>query len=810
MSDILPDAGQEIRKIRRYSLLALVIWSLLFAGAFTYFEALNANSALVLARETALANINRDTALRAWVSNHGGVFVPRANAEPNPYLPLSQRTDETVSGQSLTRMNPAYVLRDFYSHYSDDLGIRSRLVGRSPINPENTGDDWERDRLQMMVSSDRVQYFEVTDIDGRPFLRGVQRLQLEPSCRECHQAVSDHRQHLGAISVSVPMQTILAQQEATTRPVYLGSGVIWFCGVGIILLLSELTQRRISEREESERKLRRAATVFTSSHEGIVVASLKGEVLAVNPAFTSITGYPEAEILGRNLSLLQSGHHDKTFYKQLWQSISEKGYWRGEIWNRRRSGEVYPEWLTISAVKDAAGKVANYVGVFSDISLIKQSQEQLEYLAYHDPLTGLPNRAMLKDRLDHAVERLHRSGAHGAVMFMDLDRFKAVNDSYGHPVGDEVLKSVAQRLAGRLREGDTLARLGGDEFVVLLEDLESPESVAVVARDLITLFNQLFDIGEDRQVSLGLSIGICLFPEDAEHTDDILQHADAALYQAKQAGRNTYRFYTEALTQAAREKLSLESSLRMAIERDQLVLHYQPLLDLQTRKIIGVEALVRWDSPEHGFISPGTFIPLAEETGLIVPLGEWVMREACGQMRAWLDQGLELGTVAVNLSPVQFRHEDLLGMVRSALEESRLDPRYVELEITESGLMDNIEAVELRIDRLKAMGLRMSIDDFGTGYSSMAYLQRFSIDKLKIDQSFTRAIEENRLEQPLVTTIVSLARSLKLQVLAEGIETEVQLNYLRALGCDLGQGYLFSRPLPAQEITRLLQQSQTI
>lgn len=589
--------------------------------------------------------------------------------------------------------------------------------------------------------------------------------------------------------------------------IYLGTGTLWFAGIAGILVLGEGARRRHLEKRASEQELRRAAAVFSSSHEGIVIAALDGRVQAVNPAFTAITGYREAEIRGHRLNLLQSGRHDETFYQSMWQAIVENGFWQGEIWNRRKDGDIYPEWLTISAVRDDSGRVSNYVGVFSDISIIKRSQDQLEYLAYHDPLTGLPNRAMLRDRIEHAVERLHRNGGRGAVLFLDLDHFKAVNDSYGHPVGDQVLKAVSERLRSRLREGDTLARLGGDEFVVLLEDVQAPEDVAIVAEDLIALFRKVFPLSDECHVSLGLSVGICLFPDDARQTDDVLQFADVALYQAKQGGRNTYRFYTESLTLAARHKLALESSLSLALERDEFVLHYQPLVRLHDQRIIGVEALVRWISPEHGLVPTNDFIPLAEETGQIVPLGEWVLTTACRQMRAWLDAGCEIETLAVNLSAVQFRHPGLLDSVRRALEESDLPPRYLELDITETCLMDPLPSVEQRLQGLKALGVRLAIDDFGTGYSSLSYLCRFSVDRLKIDQRFVSGLESGEQCESLVSTIVSLARNLQLQVLAEGIETGEQLDYFGGLGCDAGQGFLFAHPVPGEQLPALLAQT---
>nr|WP_246589915.1 EAL domain-containing protein [Marinobacterium ramblicola] len=805
VSNISGQIKRECRDIQRYALLALVVWSLLFLGGFVEYDTLTEERSVTLAREAAKANINRDIALRNWINQHGGLYIETSeHTPPNSALDASTHGLLTPDGRQLTLMSSDYLIRHFYEHFGEQLGVESRLISASPLSNLERPDPWERKKLDWLIETRHNETFELIESDSRPALRMIQRLGLESRCQGCHlrRSVGDD---VGAISVSVPLTPFRQHQAELLRPVYLGGGAFWFCGSGIILLISELRRRRALERHEASSELRQAATVFLSSHEGVVIASLQGDVLAVNPAFTSITGYSQEEIRGQNLNILQSGRQSSGFYDEMWSAIQQRGFWRGEIWNRRKSGEIYPEWLTISTVFDEQGDPVNYVGVFSDISVIKQSQEQLEYLAYHDPLTALPNRAMMRDRLGHAVERLHRSGGQGAVMFLDLDRFKSVNDSYGHRAGDRVLREVARRLKTRLREGDTLARLGGDEFVVLLEDLVNPQSVAAVASDLIALFDELFDIGDGRHVSLGLSIGICLFPEDAGRTDEILQYADAALYQAKEGGRNTYRFYTDALTRSAREKLALEAALSLALEREEFVLHYQPLVRLSDREITGVEALLRWHHPERGMLAPEAFIPLAEETRLILSIGEWVLHQACRQLRSWLDQGLVLSTLSINLSPVQFHHQGLVDSIERVLRETGVPPELIELEVTESALMDPIGSVEERIARLKALGVRLAIDDFGTGYSSLSYLRRFDINRLKIARSFISSLEEGEVDQPLVTSIVTLARSLKLQVLAEGVERDSQLGCLSMLGCDFGQGYLFGHPLPPDELDLLMQ-----
>jgi diguanylate cyclase (GGDEF)-like protein/PAS domain S-box-containing protein len=556
----------------------------------------------------------------------------------------------------------------------------------------------------------------------------------------------------------------------------------------------------VTERKAQEVKLRQAATVFTGTHEGVVITDPEGQILAVNPAFCEITGYPEPELIGQNMRLLKSGRQDAAFYGKVWEAIRSKGFWQGEMWNRRKNGEIFPEWQTISAVHDAAGKLVNYVGSFSDISRIKQSEAQLEHLAHHDALTGLPNRLVLRSKLDEALVRCRRSGQPGALLMMDLDRFKNVNDSLGHAAGDELLTFAAQRLRAALREADLLVRQGGDEFVVLLEGLAQAEDAARVARSLIACVSQPFLLSGGHQAYVGLSIGISLFPADGDSAGDVIKHADSALYEAKAAGRGTYRFYNASLTQVAASRLELEARLRRALERGEFTLHYQPLVNLANGRLRGVEALVRWQDGEGRTMPPGEFIPLAEDTGLIVPLGEWVLRQACEQVAHWRAEGFELGTLSVNLSPRQLSLPDIDDRVRAILAETGLPPQVLELEITEGALAGDTADVQDKVSRLKDLGLRIAIDDFGTGYSSLVYLKRFPVDKLKIDRAFVRDVPGDSTDAEIISAIITLGTILRLEVLAEGVENPEQLQFLLQHGCNSGQGFLFSRPVPPEKI----------
>ncbi|MBP8184458.1 MAG: EAL domain-containing protein [Pseudomonas sp.] len=562
-------------------------------------------------------------------------------------------------------------------------------------------------------------------------------------------------------------------------------------------------QQREAARQQHEQALRQAATVFESTREAVLIVDQQHRILASNQAYASITGQTANASSGQRLPLLLSTATERNRYRSIWRGLKQQGDWEGELSARRADGTLCPLWLNASRVRDCDPAQPQYVLAFTDLSLFKDSQERLAHLAHYDTLTDLPNRLFAHQRLSHALERAQRHGDSVAVLFLDLDHFKTINDGLGHAVGDELLITVARRLQQRLRNEDTLARLGGDEFLVVLENLEQPEEAAQTAQALIQLFERPLPLGHERDAYLGLSIGISYYPSDGQSADELIRNADAALYQAKAEGRNTYRFYTQALTERAHHRLSMESKLRQALKLGEFILHYQPLVDTHSGKPLGVEALVRWNSPE-GMISPAEFIPLAEDTGLIVPIGTWVLREACQQAQALRNQGLLLETVAVNLSPRQFRQPDLLKQVRDALHDSGLPADCLELEITEGALMDDVAQTQASLRALKNLGLRLAVDDFGTGYSSLAYLRRFPLDKLKIDQSFMHGVPEDHGNLEIVATIITLARSLNLTAIAEGVETAEQLEALRALGCEQSQGYLFSRPLPLDALREWL------
>nr|WP_314636755.1 EAL domain-containing protein [uncultured Janthinobacterium sp.] len=554
----------------------------------------------------------------------------------------------------------------------------------------------------------------------------------------------------------------------------------------------------ITARKEAEEKLRLSATVLEHIADGVMVVDADGIIVTINPAFTQITGYSEAEALGRHASLTRSARHDAAFYAALWEELAASGFWRGEIWNQRKNGEVYLEWLTISAVRDTRAATTHYVGVFSDITLIKESQEKLDHMAHHDPLTALPNRLLFHDRLQHALLRAARDREQLAILFIDLDRFKNVNDTLGHHVGDELLQKVAGQLTARLREGDTLARLGGDEFIVLLERIDGEYGATQVAEKLVTMFEQPFTVA-DHELFVTCSVGISLYPDDALDLNMLIRNADVAMYQAKARGRNGYRFYAPSMTGEGVERLRLETFLRRSIEKNEIFLNYQPQVEIDTGRLVGVEALVRWNHPELGLVPPARFIPLAEDSGFINQLGKWVLDEACRQMMRWQAQGLRVPKMAVNLSVKQFERGSIAGMVADILQETGLEPQRLQLEVTESVIMNTGDALGF-INDLHAIGVGLAIDDFGTGYSSLAYLKQLPVQTLKIDRSFIKDISTDVNDEAIAIAIIQLGKSMQLSVIAEGVETEEQAAFLLRHGCKLAQGYFYSRPVLAQDM----------
>lgn len=543
--------------------------------------------------------------------------------------------------------------------------------------------------------------------------------------------------------------------------------------------------------------------VLHAMDDAILVTDMALKIVEINPAFTRVTGYSRKEALGQAPGMLSSGRHDKKFYEGLWHSLISNGYWKGTIWNRRKNREVYPEWLSINTIKDTSGEATHYLATFSDLSHQKSFQNQIHLLAYYDSLTGLPNRELFSDRLNLSISQAHRDLGMLALFFLDLDHFKAINDSLGHSTGDQLLRSIATRLSSSLRESDTVARLGGDEFTVILSGITGHEHASAMAKKIQGCFKQPFQIGQ-RKLFIGTSIGISLYPEHGNDTETLLRHADSAMYRAKENGKNQYFIYDASIRSQYEHQIALENDLREALDNNQLKLVFQPLIDLSTGKITTLEALVRWRHQERGEISPNLFIPLADETGLTLQLGDWILDTACRQMAEWLRHKTNLDIrLALNISAQQLGSEQFMGRIESTLQQNGLVPQALVLEIPESTLMNDSQIVIESLKKITALGVQIAINDFGIGFSSLINIKRLSIDQLKIDESLVQDLDSDDGHQQLLMTVINMAHNLGLIVSAKAIENQEQLNLLKRLGCDQAQGHLISPPLPIEELTSI-------
>lgn len=572
--------------------------------------------------------------------------------------------------------------------------------------------------------------------------------------------------------------------------------------IGVLGVYSDIT-----ERKQAEESLRISATAF-DTHDAIMVTDADAKILRVNRAFQKVTGYSEQEVIGRNPRMFQSGRHDAAFYQDMWDALHNAGKWSGEVWDKRKNGEIYPKYMTITTVYDAHHKATNYVAIFSDITQRKQSEEEIHQLAFYDTLTKLPNRRLLMDRLHLAHSSSARSKRYGALLLLDIDRFKTLNDTLGHDQGDLMLIEIADRLRARVREIDTVARLGGDEFVILLEDLsEDMEDASQKAAHIADKIRE--DLKRPFKLSKGdyhssTSIGVCLYYDNTETSEDLIKHSDMAMYQAKGTGGNAVRFFDPSMQQVVENRAKLEADLRQAILNQQLILYYQMQLD-NDHRVLGAEALVRWRHPERGMVSPAQFIPVAEESSLILDIGNWVLETACHQLAAWSknEQTLNL-IVAVNVSAAQFKSIDFVDKVAAVIQAHNIDPSRLKLELTESVVLDDVAKVVAKMHALKGLGIGLSLDDFGTGYSSLSYLKQLPLDQLKIDQSFVRNVTVDPCDEVMVKTIIDLGRNFQLNVIAEGVETDTQFSFLKLHGCMAYQGYLFSKPVPIEEFEKLI------
>lgn len=576
--------------------------------------------------------------------------------------------------------------------------------------------------------------------------------------------------------------------------------------------LEKLITQRDNALIMSQKHLFLAEKVIEYSLDAIMISDKSGNIISVNPAFSSVTGYKAREVIGKNANILNSGYHDNQFYEDMWNTIGKTGKWQGEIWNRRKSGEVYPEWLTIVKIGNDIDGDIHYAGIFNDITERKRDEAKIQSLAFYDELTNLPNRRLFHDRLDIALSTAHRNQQLAAILFVDLDRFKQINDTLGHKIGDELLVTAANRIGNSIKEGDTVSRFGGDEFVILLTEMNCVKDISSVIKRIYDNFNEPF-ILNDKENYITASIGASVYPINGSDPDELLKHADIAMYQAKKQGRNGYLFYQQQMNETHNSKLQLQNKLRSALKEREFKLNYQLQVNCDTNNIIGIEALLRWHQPELGNIPPNQFVALAEELGIMVDIERWVLNQACKQRKEWLDKGLNVGRVAVNISALHFNNK-VVESISDALKYSGLPASCLEIEVTESCFIENIDDAQEKLRAIKALGVKIALDDFGTGYSSLSYLTKLNIDTIKIDASFIQKTPDNVKDCQLVKTIINMASGLSLSVLAEGVENLAQKSFLADNNCMNHQGYLYAKPVNAinleYQIEQLINSSQTI
>lgn len=780
------------------------LWTVLIGGAFFWDFQQTRARAVQLADTEAKTHLKRDLAFRRWATQHGGLYVLVTNStRPSEFMAgVPERDVVTPSGQVLTLYNPATVLRLLMVQQAELYGIQARITGVKYLNPANAPDEWEAKALEV-VSRTLDDYSELTTQGGRTVVRRMQPMIMEAGCMKCHAwtgiAVGQVR---GATDVAVDLQPYLDVQREASDMQAITHGAVWLLGVGFVGGTSWRRRRILIESHGHEEKLYQMSLAVEQSASGILITARDGTIEYVNRRMVEIGGFQEHEMLGRSPKLFKSGETDAAVYQALWASLNAGQEWRGEFKNRKKTGEIYWCLETISPVKDSAGQVTHFVAVIEDISDRKYAEDTIRRLALYDPLTELPNRRLLAERLNQAQLRSQRDGSSFVLLYLDLDRFKYVNDTLGHGVGDQLLKAMSARFQSCLRETDTLARLGGDEFAILAEAVAQNEDVRVLVDRLLAAVSRPLDIAGHR-LTVTTSIGVSVYPEDTHDITTLLRNADVAMYDAKAHGKNTFRYFNRSLEKVAAERLQMEAGLREALQRNELFIEYQPKQDSASGRIYGMEALVRWNHPSLGRVGPDRFIALAEEIREIDRIGAWVLQTACAQTLAWREQGLDL-VVSVNLSPVQFQRGRLDLLVQEALQTSGLPPHALELEITESALMAEPERARATLTAIRRLGPTFSVDDFGTGYSSLSHLKEFPVSTLKIDRSFVRDIVDDENDRSIATAVIALAHSLKLKVIAEGVETAEQKAILRSLGCDSIQGYHVARPLSVADFAAFI------
>ncbi|MDP2851692.1 MAG: EAL domain-containing protein [Sulfuricurvum sp.] len=751
---------------------------------------------LQLAELEAQTNLNKDRAFRLWATRHGGAYlIVNEDTKPVEFLAdVKERDITSPSGQTLTLYNPASMLREIMNDYSNLYGIKARITGKMYLNPENAPDAWEMKALDEL-SRGKKEFKEVILNDGNASLRVMQPMYMEQGCMKCHAwtglKVGELR---GGTDVTIPLELFAAFKSSSIQKLLLSHFVIWVIGFGFLFFLGRRLNRSELSTHIHEKKLSILSYALQQSANGIIITNSSGIIEYVNQAFLTINGFSESELIGTTPKKMKSGLNPPELYEEMWAAITQGYTWKGEFKNRKKNGAIYWCFETISPVFDDNNNITHYIGIIEDIQDRKTTEEHIRHLVKFDPLTNLPNRNFFRDELESRINQANSNGQSFGLLYIDLDRFKMVNDSLGHTVGDRLLQKLAERFTAMNEQNHFIVRLGGDEFAIITALVDSKKTVEIFAKNVHEAIKTPFVI-DNNDIYMTASIGIALYPQDGEDSELLIKAADMGMYGAKINGKNTYLFFEPTKGDFASETLIIENGLRKALKNNELFLVYQPKWDTKEDKFIGLEVLVRWQSPDLGFMNPGQFISIAEETDLIIVLGEWILKEALNSMMELSKTIGFIPKLSVNLSPVQFRSNALNTTIKEILEETLFPAEKLELEITEGALVSNPKMAIEKMNDLVNLGITFSIDDFGTGYSSMSYLKKFPVSTLKIDKSFVDDVVSDHQDRAIIEAIITLAASLEMKTIAEGAETKEQVDILNFIGCYAIQGYWHSRPL---------------
>lgn len=796
------------RKLLKKMVLLLFFWTLAVVGSLAF----NINSAyqetLVNAGVAAEATVNRDINFRNWAAGKGGIYVfPTKETPSNRYLVHPLKDIVTKNNLSLTLLNPAYLIRDIQENSPNKKGIKTQLVSVNPINPANQADVWETEALKnFTLPNDKSM--AILEIEGSPYLRKIQPFLVEPDCMVCHAhqgyQVGDIR---GGITASIPLAPYLSSYKNRKNELYITHLGVWL--LGFMGLSAGFLRERKGVKLQSHylKQLQLAAEVFDQSYEGILITDPKGNIVDANAAFERISGYSKAEILGKNPRLLNSGRQDPQIYQSMWQNLTLKGFWQGEIWNKRKDGQLYAVTLSISTIydDDIPNKVRNYLALSADITHIKDNERKLQQLAHYDALTGLPNRILLTERLIEAINQADKTNKLLALAYLDLDGFKLINDQYGHDVGDQFLIELTHRMKKVINDKDTLARIGGDEFVLVITQLSYNSDSEPLLNTLLDIASEAILIN-DQVLKVSASIGVSFYPSDKVDAEQLLRHADQAMYAAKQQGKNCFRVFDPQADLDIRNLSAQVKEVQLALKNNEFVLFYQPKINSRNNQLIGAEALIRWNHPEKGLLAPGQFLPAIKNHTIMRDVGQWVMKTAIAQLSHFQQEGI-ICPISINMNSELLQETSFISDLSQLLaEHPSIMPASLEVEVLETTAIEDLVKVSNALLGIRKQGVLISIDDFGTGYSSLSYLKHLPVNTLKIDQSFVRDLLDDPDDLAIVQGVISMAATFKLQVIAEGVETKQHSIKLLELGCEQVQGYGVSRPLPINEFLQWLKQ----